>query len=482
MSIKQYLSSKNYKDLGWSLVSIFVNRGLAFFSLYVCGLFLTIRDYEIIGIVNVAQLFSSGFTNNGIRKIIVAEKIVNSSTNLNKLFYDDIFLSAVGSCLILIYGLNALRAFENPWIVIIITALSLPLINASFFLESTYILSSKFKSIALKSSLTSLIYHCFLSLFAFLGLGYLSIACATILEFGTRALLYIRTLTTLLSKKTFLFPFNALLTYKNSIIYGFLLAFASRGELLLISNFTSESFFGNYIFSITLLGGLAVAVTQLIDKNVLSIVSGKVKLNHWNLAVLDSYSQKGLYISKLFCVLIFSFLPILSYFVWGEKWISSNLILISISLVLPYRIIGQLYSTALIAQGRWRDLVNLLVVEVFMIPIFFCIGIVLKSELLLLLCLCSQRLLASQLGYDKAANRFKNYSRFNFININFINTHCLYFLTGTFALILYVFFYDKLIVEGSILEVFIYILFASLISLFYVLTSSSNIKSLVTIA
>ncbi len=478
MSIKRYFSSKNYKDLAWSLVSIFINRGLAFLSIYVCGLFLTIRDFEIIGIVNVAQLFSSGFTNNGIKKIIVAGKNENGDRYLKKLFYDDILLSSVGSCLILIYGFNALRSFENAWVVIIITAFSLPLINASFFLESTYLISSKFKSIALKSSLTSLIYHCFISLFAVLGLGYLSIACATILEFITRILLYSKTFSTLLLEKFNSNPFKAFFAYKNSILYGFLLAFSSRGELLLISNFTSESFFGNYVFSITLLGGLAVAVTQLIDKNILSIVSKKVKSNGWNLVVLDSYSQKGLYISKLFCVLIFLFLPVISYLVWGEKWLSSNLILIAISLVLPYRIISQLYSTALIAQGRWRDLVNLLIIQVCTIPIFFYIGVVLKKELLLLLCLCSQRLLASQLGYDKAARPFSNYSRLSLINNNFIKAHGLYFITGTSALILYSYFFNKMVVEGTNIDLFVYILFASLISLFYLFASGKNIKSL----
>lgn len=365
--------------MAWVSAAIAVAKMLSFISQIILGYLLTVETYAVFGLAAATLALVAGFQNSSIAKVLIQK-----GENFDELFpeYSALaFQFGIVGGLILIclgFGLQFYYGMPELFPVLVITALSVPVLAANTILIADLSHAFRFRSINQAEIYRSLIYATVLVSAAWLGADFLTVAIATSIA-ALFAHVYLRRLARR-SPTYFRVSTAALWTLlsanRPAIIAGFLIALAMRADYIVLGRFLDPVQLGFYTFGFMLVASLMQPISTGINQVFMPIFA-KQQADAAGLASsLDRYTLAITLLSSISCLALIGLAPSLINFAWGGKWDGSQIVIVALLFAMPFRFVATIAGVVFEAKGAWRLRNKFLVLQAALLASFAGIGAV----------------------------------------------------------------------------------------------------------
>ena len=379
----------------WVTVSTVFIKILSLISQIVLGYVLSVETFAIFALVNYVLSFFVNFYNQGIGKYLIQKQNKRFENFYN--FYKDFSLinSLIGILFACIFALIFGVIFNESRVVplIIITSLSFPFIAQGNMIISDLSHKLRFKEINILALIKQAFYSILLIIFAFSGMDIYTMC----LSFLLSSVIYYLILVSYKKKNFFKknFKFRYIFYFYDRLKYlmigGVLISLSTKAEILILNRIFTLEELGYYSFGILLATNLVYPIYAGISQVFLPVFSG-IKDNKQNF--FSQYLDQ-IKIALLLCILTFSLLAFfvrdVIFFIWGEKWLGSYIVIFTMLLAMPLRVCWEIAHSGLETLGRWDLKIKLVSIDIIITLIAAYSGFILNGFLGVIVAIFLQR-------------------------------------------------------------------------------------------
>ncbi|WP_117196272.1 oligosaccharide flippase family protein [Rhizobium terrae] len=370
------------KGMAWSSMTVILAKLMSVISQIILGYLLSVETYAVFAAATAALAFVSGFQNSGVGKVLIQRQDE----------FDDIaadfagcafYIGVVGAIVLVILGATLSASYNMPTLlpVLIISAVTVPIISVNALYTARQSIELKFRSISYYSILSNLIYYGFLISSAYLGAESFSVSLATLLSAIFVLIVYVRRLGTfhIAFRLSFSRFVKILGSLKWTILSSYVFGFTQSGDYLILGIFLDKQQLGQYYFGFMLAANVGILLSLSISQTLMPIFS-KIKDDNDRLkrAFLRA-SEIVNFFSSIICIGFVALVPEVVRFLWQGKWDASIFVAVAMGATFPMRVLASMAAVVLEAQGRWVQRTVLLLYDAVGIMAFAAIGVMWDS-------------------------------------------------------------------------------------------------------
>ncbi|MFW2541544.1 oligosaccharide flippase family protein [Primorskyibacter sp. 2E107] len=392
--------------MAWTALSLIISKGLSFVSQIALGYLLAVETYAVFALLTTALIFVNGFQNSGVGKVLIS-KHDELEELLPTYSAFALWLGLIGMAIFLVVGLVFEQIYEiRPlfWM-IALAGLSLPLKAISTIYIATMSIDYRFRDISLIEVKRSFFYYAVLVGAAALGSEGYTMAVAMAAAGGFAVWLMKRSapktkISWRLAPRTFL---RMLVELRWVLISAFLMALGMNGDYLVLGDMLSPEELGYYYFGFVVLVNLTTMISVGLNQTLLPLFS---KLKHDMPQLRRQYLRIGgatTLLMSLLCIAVIGFGPTMIHLVWGGKWDPSIMVIVTVAVALPIRLMSNLAGVVFESQGAWGWRLTVLLWDASFVVFCAWIGATLGGMNGAAAAVAGQRLFSGLLAFPLAA-------------------------------------------------------------------------------
>ena len=175
------------------------------------------------------------------------------------------------------------------------------------------------------------------------------------------------------------------------MIGGILISLSTKAEILVLKKIFTLEELGYYSFGILLATNLVYPIYAGISQVFLPVFSG-IKENKQNF--FSQYLDQ-IKIALILCIVTFSFFAFfvkdIIFFIWGEKWLGSYIVIFTMLLAMPLRVCWEIAHSGLETLGKWDLKIKLVSLDIVITLIAAYSGFVLNGFMGVIVAIFLQR-------------------------------------------------------------------------------------------
>jgi O-antigen/teichoic acid export membrane protein len=386
----------------WVSTAVAVAKALSFVSQILLGYLLSVETYAVFGLAAATLALVAGFQNSSISKVLIqkGDDFERFFEDYSALAFQFGLIGAVILC-ILGFGMQFYYGIPELFPVLVITAISVPILAANTILIADLSRSFRFKDINKAEILNSFVYTSILVSAAWLGANVFTVAIATVLA-AVIAYVYLRKFAADRPAYFYIRPrkfWDLLGSIRSAILAGFLVALAMRADYLVLGRLLAAEALGFYTFGFMLVASLMQPISTGINQVFLPIFA-KLQKNHAGLALsLDRCTLVIAMLASIFCLGLIGLAPWLIHLAWEGKWDDSQIVIVALLFAMPFRFVATIAGVAFEATGAWRLRNKLLALQAFLLATFAGIGAIYGGLIGAILGVIIQRILSGLIDF-----------------------------------------------------------------------------------
>lgn len=366
-----------FGGMAWTAAALIFSKALSFVSQIALGYLLAVETYAIFALVTTAMIFVSGFQNSGVSKALIQQQ-----ERLEELLPEysafALWMGLIGLVLLLVTGAVFQSLYDVPGLftIILVQAISLPLIALSTILIAVLSARLAFRTTNLIEMRRSLAYYAVLIGGAALGTAGFTMALALVTASAWHVAMLARAAAPFrIGMRLSFGRFRALARQLRWIIVSaFLFALGMNGDYLVLGKMLQSQELGYYFFGFMLITNVTILLASGINQTLLPVFSRlKNDLPALQRQVLMSSGAITLMACMLSICLI-GFGAVIVHLIWGGKWDGAIVVVLSVAAIQPVRLTATMGGVVLEAQGAWSLRLGTLVFDGALILVCSAVG------------------------------------------------------------------------------------------------------------